>query len=267
VHRAGVMLNLDALSSLRRYGARFPGAGLAAAQPGDRRRAPPPRGHRGARQQVRALASRSSPRPRSSRGARAAHRGAAPAHRLGVFELDLFLAPSTPSWQLAAALPGAGVRRRGRRLRRALPRRRVAHRPRRLGARRHRPHRRRRRRLRPPARLVLEPGRYVVCEAGVLVARVTTVKRTRDRVFVGVDSGMHHLIRPALYQSYHPVVTAWPRARAPPSGASSWAPSARAATCSPRTADDARARGGRPRGGGQRGRLRLRDGVALQPPR
>jgi diaminopimelate decarboxylase len=61
-----------------------------------------------------------------------------------------------------------------------------------------------------PLTLVLEPGRYVVCEAGVLVARVTTVKRTRDRVFVGTDSGMHHLIRPALYQSWHPVAT-WPR--------------------------------------------------------
>jgi diaminopimelate decarboxylase len=61
-----------------------------------------------------------------------------------------------------------------------------------------------------PLTLVLEPGRYVVCEAGVLVARVTTIKRTRDRVFVGTDSGMHHLIRPALYQSWHPVTT-WPR--------------------------------------------------------
>jgi diaminopimelate decarboxylase len=61
-----------------------------------------------------------------------------------------------------------------------------------------------------PLRLAIEPGRYVVCEAGVLVTRVTTIKRTRDRCFIGVDSGMHHLIRPALYQSYHPV-TLWPR--------------------------------------------------------
>ncbi len=61
-----------------------------------------------------------------------------------------------------------------------------------------------------PLSLVLEPGRYVVCEAGVLLARVTTIKRSRDRVFVGTDSGMHHLIRPALYQSHHPVTT-YPR--------------------------------------------------------
>ncbi len=56
-----------------------------------------------------------------------------------------------------------------------------------------------------PLRLLIEPGRFVVAESGVLLARVTTVKRTRDRVFIGVDSGMHHLIRPALYQSYHPL--------------------------------------------------------------
>ncbi|MEI8255151.1 MAG: diaminopimelate decarboxylase [Deltaproteobacteria bacterium] len=53
--------------------------------------------------------------------------------------------------------------------------------------------------------LVLEPGRYVVADAGVLVTRVTTVKRTRDRTFIGVDSGMHHLVRPAMYGSYHAV--------------------------------------------------------------
>lgn len=56
-----------------------------------------------------------------------------------------------------------------------------------------------------PLRLLIEPGRFVVAECGVLLAKVTTVKRTRDRVFIGVDSGMHHLIRPALYQSYHPL--------------------------------------------------------------
>lgn len=56
-----------------------------------------------------------------------------------------------------------------------------------------------------PLRFVMEPGRYVVAESGALLTQVTTLKRTRDRVFIGVDSGMHHLIRPALYQSYHPV--------------------------------------------------------------
>jgi diaminopimelate decarboxylase len=56
-----------------------------------------------------------------------------------------------------------------------------------------------------PLRLLIEPGRYVVAEAGVLLTRVTTVKPARDRTWIGVDSGMHHLVRPAMYGSYHEV--------------------------------------------------------------
>jgi len=51
--------------------------------------------------------------------------------------------------------------------------------------------------------LRIEPGRYIVAEAGALLARVTDVKRTPGHLFVGIDSGMNHLIRPALYGSYH----------------------------------------------------------------
>lgn len=54
--------------------------------------------------------------------------------------------------------------------------------------------------------LVIEPGRYLVAEAGYLLTRTNTVKRNPDgRVFVGVDSGFNHLIRPAMYGSFHPV--------------------------------------------------------------
>jgi len=54
--------------------------------------------------------------------------------------------------------------------------------------------------------LIIEPGRYLVAEAGYLLTRVNTVKRNPDgRVFVGVDSGFNHLIRPAMYGSYHPI--------------------------------------------------------------
>lgn len=54
--------------------------------------------------------------------------------------------------------------------------------------------------------LVIEPGRYLVAEAGFLLTRVNTVKRNPDgRVFVGVDSGFNHLIRPAMYGSFHPI--------------------------------------------------------------
>ncbi|MBI5512843.1 MAG: diaminopimelate decarboxylase [Deltaproteobacteria bacterium] len=65
---------------------------------------------------------------------------------------------------------------------------------------------------RPGLRLLLEPGRYVVCEAGVLLSTVTTVKPRGDRVWVGLDTGMHHLVRPALYQAWHPV-RSYPRGR------------------------------------------------------
>ncbi|HKK28561.1 MAG TPA: diaminopimelate decarboxylase [Gemmatimonadota bacterium] len=50
-------------------------------------------------------------------------------------------------------------------------------------------------------RLVLEPGRYLVAESTVLVARVTGIKEG----FVGVDAGFHTLLRPALYGARHHV--------------------------------------------------------------
>jgi diaminopimelate decarboxylase len=54
--------------------------------------------------------------------------------------------------------------------------------------------------------LVVEPGRYIVANAGILLARVITRKRGEDRVFVVVDAAMNDLLRPALYDSYHTVV-------------------------------------------------------------
>jgi diaminopimelate decarboxylase len=49
----------------------------------------------------------------------------------------------------------------------------------------------------------LEPGRFVVAECGTLLVRVTAVKRTQAHVFVGTDSGFHHLVRPILYGAFH----------------------------------------------------------------
>lgn len=60
--------------------------------------------------------------------------------------------------------------------------------------------------LRPDIELWLEPGRYVVAEAGVLLTRVTQVKSKGDLNYVGVTTGMNSLIRPALYGSYHGIV-------------------------------------------------------------
>lgn len=54
--------------------------------------------------------------------------------------------------------------------------------------------------------LWLEPGRYLVAGAGVLLARVTQVKRKGSRLFVGVATGMNSLIRPALYGAHHEIV-------------------------------------------------------------
>lgn len=53
--------------------------------------------------------------------------------------------------------------------------------------------------------LGLEPGRYLVADAGVLLTRVNTVKPTPETTVVGVDAGMTTLIRPALYDSYHEI--------------------------------------------------------------
>ena len=55
-------------------------------------------------------------------------------------------------------------------------------------------------------RLILEPGRFIVGNAGVLVTEVLYVKHTRGKRFIVVDAGMNDLIRPALYGAYHEVV-------------------------------------------------------------
>ena len=48
-----------------------------------------------------------------------------------------------------------------------------------------------------------EPGKFLVSEAGFLFTRANVIKTTPATVFVGVDSGMNHLIRPMMYNSYH----------------------------------------------------------------
>jgi diaminopimelate decarboxylase len=60
-------------------------------------------------------------------------------------------------------------------------------------------------------RLLLEPGRFLVAQAGSLVARVLQVKRNGNKTFVITDAAMNDLIRPALYQAYHEIVPVHPR--------------------------------------------------------
>ncbi|MBC7954164.1 MAG: diaminopimelate decarboxylase [Rhodospirillaceae bacterium] len=54
-------------------------------------------------------------------------------------------------------------------------------------------------------RIVLEPGRLLVANAGMLVSRVTYVKEGSTRTFVIVDAAMNDLMRPALYEAYHSI--------------------------------------------------------------
>ena len=55
-------------------------------------------------------------------------------------------------------------------------------------------------------RIIVEPGRLIVGNAGVLVSRVIYVKRSGERTFVIVDAAMNDLIRPSLYDAYHHIV-------------------------------------------------------------
>ena len=56
--------------------------------------------------------------------------------------------------------------------------------------------------------LAIEPGRYLVADAGYLLTRVTALKDTPGGVYAGIDAGMNDLIRPAMYDAYHHIVAA-----------------------------------------------------------
>jgi diaminopimelate decarboxylase len=55
-------------------------------------------------------------------------------------------------------------------------------------------------------KILIEPGRFIVGNAGILVTRVEYVKRTGRKNFVIVDAAMNDLIRPAFYNAYHEIV-------------------------------------------------------------
>ena len=55
-------------------------------------------------------------------------------------------------------------------------------------------------------KIILEPGRFIVGSAGILVSRVTHVKKTESKRFVILDCGMNDLIRPSLYEAYHDIL-------------------------------------------------------------
>src|SRR6202042_37739 len=55
-------------------------------------------------------------------------------------------------------------------------------------------------------RLLIEPGRFLIAQAGALLSRVLYLKRNGTKTFVITDAGMNDLIRPALYQAYHEIL-------------------------------------------------------------
>ena len=63
-------------------------------------------------------------------------------------------------------------------------------------------------------KILLEPGRFISGNAGILVTRVEYVKRTGRKHFVIVDAAMNDLIRPAFYDAYHEIVPVTRRGRA-----------------------------------------------------
>ncbi len=54
--------------------------------------------------------------------------------------------------------------------------------------------------------LVFEPGKFLVSESGYFLVRVNVVKQTTAKLFIGVDSGLNHLIRPMFYDAHHHIV-------------------------------------------------------------
>jgi diaminopimelate decarboxylase len=63
-----------------------------------------------------------------------------------------------------------------------------------------------------PVKPMCEPGRALVGEAGFLLTEVQYIKDTGKTKFAVVDTGMHHLMRPALYDAYHEILPLQPRA-------------------------------------------------------
>jgi diaminopimelate decarboxylase len=54
--------------------------------------------------------------------------------------------------------------------------------------------------------LWFEPGKFLVSESGVLLVQTNVVKQTLSTVFVGVNSGQNHLLRPKMYDAYHNII-------------------------------------------------------------
>jgi diaminopimelate decarboxylase len=54
--------------------------------------------------------------------------------------------------------------------------------------------------------LMFEPGKFLVSESGYFFAKANVIKQTTSTVFIGLDTGLNHLIRPMFYEAYHEIV-------------------------------------------------------------
>ena len=59
-----------------------------------------------------------------------------------------------------------------------------------------------------PLRLWIEPGKFLVSEAGTFLTQATVIKRDPIKTFLGINTGLNHLIRPMMYGSYHYIFNA-----------------------------------------------------------
>jgi diaminopimelate decarboxylase len=66
-----------------------------------------------------------------------------------------------------------------------------------------------------PAHLLLEPGRFIVAQAGALLTRVLYIKKNGSKTFVITDAAMNDLIRPALYHAHHEIIPVKQAAKQP----------------------------------------------------
>ena len=57
-------------------------------------------------------------------------------------------------------------------------------------------------------KVIIEPGRYLVAQSGTLLAKVTDIKNNPSGTFVSINTGLNHLIRPAMYSAYHKITNA-----------------------------------------------------------
>ena len=55
-------------------------------------------------------------------------------------------------------------------------------------------------------KLIFEPGKFLVSDAGYFITKVNYIKKSNNNCFAQVNSGFNHFIRPTLYKSYHEVV-------------------------------------------------------------